>query len=113
MPCLEKTLGVWMVPTLGFEISSNALGYEFPLLKRVFDGYRPVMQKYADELRDLILSRKLESVQQDEVDEVTPFWGNAYFHPGDARLTYARPVMRCAGSAVRPQDKRHAAVPRG
>jgi hypothetical protein len=76
-PRLEKALGVWMVPTLGFEIRPHPPGYEFPILKRVFDEYRPVMQAYADEIRDYIFSPKLESVPQDEVDEITPFWGNA------------------------------------
>jgi hypothetical protein len=89
IPHLERALGVWIIPTLGVEISPNLPGYEFPLLRRLFDGYLPLMKQYAAEVRDLIFSPELESVPHDEVDDVTPFWGNVYFHPGDARLAYA------------------------
>jgi hypothetical protein len=89
IPRYEKELGVWMVPTLGFEITPNPPGYEFPELRRIFDARLPVMQKYADQVREFIFSPKLDAIPQDEVDGATPFWGNAYFLPGDARLLYA------------------------
>lgn len=89
IPHLERALGAWIVPALGFSISPNLPGYEFPLLKRLFESYLPVMRRYANEVHDLIFSPKLEAVPQQEIDAITPFWGNDYFHPGDARLAYA------------------------
>ncbi len=89
MPTLEKELDALIVPTLGVPIQPGPLGAVFPSLKKVFDGHRGAISSHADEVRDLILSPKLEAVPQDKMDDVTPYWGNPYFHPGDARLAYA------------------------
>jgi hypothetical protein len=88
-PRLEKALGVWMVPTLGFDISPNSPGYEFPILRRKFEEHHSAMRRHADEVRDFIFSPSLDLIPEDEADDVTPFWNNPYFPPGDARLTYA------------------------
>lgn len=89
VPLLERELDVLIVPTLGVPIRPGPLGAVFPTLKRIFDSHRCTINSHADEVRDLIFSPKLDSVPQDKSDDVTPYWGNAYFQPGDARLAYA------------------------
>ena len=89
LPRLERALGVWMTPTLGFQIEPHKVGHQFPVLERVFDACRPVIEQWAEEVKPFIFSPKLESVPETEVDETTPYWNNAYFPAGDARLAYA------------------------
>ncbi len=89
IPRLEKALGIWITPTLGFTIDPNPPGYVFPLVKQVFDGYLTEMRHYADEVKEFIFSPKLNSITNQKSDGVSPYWENDYFQEGDARLAYA------------------------
>jgi hypothetical protein len=89
MPGLEEALGVIMVPTLGIPVRPNPLNQLFPHVKRVLDGHRDIIRAHAEQVTPYIFSPMLESIPEDKVDEVTPYWGNAYFPHGDARLAYA------------------------
>ncbi|HVM59988.1 MAG TPA: class I SAM-dependent methyltransferase [Verrucomicrobiae bacterium] len=93
MPGLEKELDVLIVPTLGVPMRPHPLDYVFPHLKKVFDGHRDIIRRHADQVREFIFSPHLDTVPQTKTDDVTPYWGNDYFHPGDARLAYA--VIAC------------------
>lgn len=74
IPTLEKELDALIVPTLGVPIQPGPLGAVFPSLKKVFDSHRDTISSHADEVRDLILSPKLDTVPQDKTDDVTPYW---------------------------------------
>lgn len=89
MPELERELGALVVPTLGVPITPNPPGHLFPLVKRAMDAHLGRMRQAAEQVQPFIFAPELDSVPEQKVDDVTPYWGNAYFHPGDARLAYA------------------------
>lgn len=88
-PAFEQALDVWITPRLGFSIKPNPFGQIFPLLAQRFESHRNAMRQHATEVLPFIQSPKLASIPRDKMDEVTPYWSNDYFHPGDARLAYA------------------------
>jgi len=88
-PKFEEALDAWITPRLGFSIQANPFDQIFPLVQAVFESHLSAMRLHAAEVIPFIQSPKLTSIPQNKVDDVTPFWSNDYFHPGDARLAYA------------------------
>jgi len=89
MPRLEAELGALIVPTLGVPIAPNPLDHLFPSVQGAMDRHLDAIRHHASQVVPFIFARDLERIPEDKVDEVTPYWRNEYFHPGDARLAYA------------------------
>ena len=88
-PAFEEALDVWITPRLGFSIQPNPFDHVFPLVARRFESQLDVIRKHAAEVIPFIHSPKLSAIPENKRGEVTPYWANDYFHPGDARLAYA------------------------
>jgi ADP-heptose:LPS heptosyltransferase len=88
-PKFEEALDAWITPRLGFSIQPNSFDQIFPLVEQRFESQLEMMRQHAAEVIPFIQSPKLAAIPRDKVDEVTPYWTNDYFHPGDARLAYA------------------------
>jgi hypothetical protein len=89
MPALERELGALIVPTLGVPITPNPPGHVFPFVQRVMDAHLDTVRRHAAEVIPYIFDRHLDAIPEERTDEVTPYWRNDYFPPGDARLAYA------------------------
>jgi tetratricopeptide (TPR) repeat protein len=108
-PTFEEGLDAWITPRLGFSMTPNPRGWVFPQVEKKFEGWLDSMRQHAAEVIPFIHSPKLAAIPEEKVDEVTPYWRNGYFHPGDARLAYAmiarhrpRRVIECGcGNATK------------
>lgn len=89
MPQLERSLGVVLVPTLGVPVHPRPPGYLYPHVERALETHLDAIRTHAAEVQPFIFSPTLDSVPEEKTDEVAPYWNNAYFPRGDARLAYA------------------------
>ena len=88
-PQLEDALGAVLVPTFGVPVYPRPLDYLYAHVERALDAHEDAIRAHADEVTPFIFSPGLETVPDEKTDEVTPYWNNEYFTPGDARLAYA------------------------
>lgn len=90
---LENKLDVIVVPTLGVPIRPNSFDYIFREVEKTFDSYQKIMLLWAKRIQNYQYSSKMEAIPEHRIDDVTPYWKNDYFHPGDAILAYS--VVAC------------------
>ena len=92
-PLLEDRLGAIVVPTLGVPIRPNSFDYIFREVEKIFDSYQKIMVFFAKKIQKYQYSTKIDTIPENRIDDVTPYWKNDYFHPGDAILAYS--VIAC------------------